>query len=76
MGTLIKMGNISRIMAFCIIAVFLIGTTIGSVLPESGNILAQVLQYPRQESHIFNPIFLVIGIIGIMLACAIGHRKS
>ena len=61
----------ARSMALYIILVFLAGTLIGSLLPESGNVLASLLGLP---AHIFNPLFLVIGIIGIVLALYLGLR--
>jgi len=69
-----QVGDISRALAYLFIAVFFIGTIIGSLSPESGNLLAHILGVPEGRSHIFNPCFLVLGIVGIVLACAIGHR--
>ena len=68
-----KVGIKSRSMAFRIVLVFLIGTLVGSLLPETGTVLAHNLGI---FSHIFNPFFLALGIIGIVLACYIGCRKS
>ena len=59
------MGDISRSMAFLFILVILIGTVIGSILPEFGNVLANHLD---QGAHKYNIHFLVIGVLGIVLA--------
>ncbi len=59
-------------MAFPTIVVFLVGTAIGSTLPELGNFLARYLGIP---SHSFNIVFLAVGIIGIGMALRTGHRR-
>jgi len=62
----------TRTMAFLFIFMFLVGTAIGSILPEFGNVLAVAISYP---GHCFNPLFLVIGIAGIVLAFYLGYRR-
>ncbi len=76
MGDNDSLGNSARGMALRIIAVFLGGTLVGSLAPETGNFLAYALKLPRGEGHFFNPFFLILGIIGIVLACVFGYRKS
>ena len=66
------MGNSARGMAFRTIAVVLIGTAIGSMLPETGNVVAGVLNLP--DAHIFNQVFLIVGITGVMLALFTGRK--
>jgi len=61
----------ARAMALCIVLVFLIGTAVGSVLPEFGNIVAIKLGI---WSHQFNIVFLALGIAGIGLALYLGYR--
>lgn len=68
------MGNSTRSMAFRTIAVVLFGTAVGSVLPETGNAVV-ILVDKGPDAHIYNPVFLAVGIIGIMLALYIGYRK-
>jgi hypothetical protein len=64
-----NVGGASRGVALLSVAVFLAGTLVGSVLPESGTVLASQLGiFP----HIFNPIFLALGIIGAGLALFLG----
>jgi hypothetical protein len=59
------MGNKSRAMALRFIIVFLFASFIGSIAPESGNIVAGKLNlYP----HIFNVGFLIVGFAGFGLA--------
>ncbi len=67
-----KVGIGTRNVAFRIVAIFLFGTLVGSLLPETGTVLAYNLGI---FSHIFNPYFFAVGIIGVSLACAIGHRR-
>ena len=67
------MDFVPRGMALLIIIVFFIGTLIGSLLPETGNILANHLKLP---SHIFNIIFLIIGIAIASLAFYIGLQSN
>ena len=67
-------GNTTRSMAFRIVSVILIGTAVGSVLPETGN-LAVLYITKGTDAHVFNIVFLIIGIIGIVLALFIGYRK-
>lgn len=66
------MGGTARNVAFLFIIVFIIGTFIGSVLPDFGNVLAKVT---GNEPHFINGVFLAVGIIGVMLALYIGYRK-
>ena len=75
MGKNNRMGNSARGMAPRIILVFLSGTLVGSLAPETGNILAYMLKMPYKEGHFFNPYFLGLGIIGIVLACAFRYRQ-
>jgi len=62
------MGDTTRGMAFCTIIVILIGTAIGSMLPETGNVISRILNLPGTDAHVFNPVFCIIGIIGTVLA--------
>lgn len=71
--THIQMGFVSRSMAFHIIAIFLVATAVGSVLPEFGNALAIQLD---KWTHTFNVVFLIVGIIGISVALYLGYRQS
>lgn len=66
------MGNTARGMAFRTIAVILAGTAIGSMLPETGNVAAGIFNLP---AHIFNQVFLIVGVTGVMLALFTGHRQ-
>ena len=70
------MGNISRSVAFLPVLVFLSGTLVGSLLPESGNVLAHILGISNSQSHIFNPLFLAVGIVGIVLALRFRHKRG
>lgn len=70
------MGNISRSVAFLPVLVILGGTLVGSVLPESGNVLAYILGISNSQGHIFNPLFLAVGIVGIVLAFYFRHKRS
>jgi protein-S-isoprenylcysteine O-methyltransferase Ste14 len=72
MRSFYDVGVSSRGMALRAVAVFLAGTLVGSVLPESGTVLASHLGI---FSHIFNPLFLALGIIGAGLALFLRHRK-
>jgi len=67
------MGDLSRILALCFILIFLVGTAIGSVLPEFGNILATKIGI---RAHFFNVYFFVLGIVGIGLALYLGYRAG
>ena len=69
------MGNTTRSMALRTIVVVLIGTAVGSVLPESGNVASRLLGLPGSQSHVFNSVFLVIGITGIVLALYLGYKQ-
>ena len=52
----------SRCLAYRTVVVFLIGITIGNALPEVGTIVGF---HMGVYSHIFNPLFLAIGIFGV-----------
>ena len=65
------MGNISRGLALYPVLVFFLGTAIGSVAPEFGNITAERLGL---WAHRFNIVFLALGIAGIGLALYLGYR--
>ncbi len=67
------MGFDARGMAFLIIVVFLIGTLIGSVLPETGNFVASKL---GMGAHSFNIVFLIIGITCACLALFFGLQSN
>lgn len=60
MWTHLFMGHPARILALC----FFIGTIIGSMLPEFGNIATQ--WFKIAEAHYFNRYFLVVGLLGIV----------
>jgi hypothetical protein len=62
----------TRGLALRIIVIFLFGTGVGSVLPESGNALAYLLKI---TAHYFNIVFLAIGVIGTLLALYFGYKK-
>ena len=67
------MGSLTRVMALWLV----IGTLIGSILPEFGNMLAIKLQL--EYTHYFNKYFLVVGILGILgfgLALYFRHVKN
>lgn len=66
------MGIAPRGVAFCVVLVFLFGTLVGSLAPESGNVLANMWEL---WCHTFNPCFLALGVAGIVLACAIGYKS-
>lgn len=70
-----RVGYTARSLAFRLVLVFLSGTLLGSLAPESGNVLAFLLGLPPEKGHIFNPVFLSVGIIGIGLALYTGLRK-
>jgi hypothetical protein len=62
----------TRGLALRAVVAVIAGTLIGSVAPESGTALAYNLGIP---THIFNWLFLAIGITGISLALYLGLRK-
>jgi hypothetical protein len=68
------MGIEARGVALGIIFVIFIGTIIGSVLPESGNVLQHLLGNHKQ-AHAFNIVFLIIGILGVGVALYLGYRS-
>ncbi len=63
----------SRVLALPAILVVIVGTFIGSVLPELGNVLAIRLKW---NPHIFNGAFLAVGGIIIVLALFLGFKNS
>jgi len=65
------MGNKTRTLALQ----FIFGTLIGSTLPEFGNLAAIALNLGDEKAHIFNSLFLALGIIGTCLALCIGYTK-
>lgn len=69
-----KMGIASRGVALRVVLVFLGGTLVGSMAPESGNVLASHLGFPSSEIHAFNPCFLALGVIGVVLAFFVGCK--
>lgn len=78
-------GFAPRSLALRIVVSFLLGTLCGSLLPETGNILADTLGLQRGEvfnpfglsvHHVFNPCFLALGLIGIGVALYFGYRRS
>ena len=71
-----RVGYTARRVALPIIVVFLAGTLLGSLAPESGNVLAFLLGLPPEKGHIFNPVFLAIGIIGTGLALYPGYKHG
>ena len=69
------MGNTTRSMALRTVVVVLIGTAVGSVLPETGNLVVLYIT-KGTDVHVFNIVFLIIGIIGIVLALYLGYKGS
>ncbi len=65
----------SRNLALCIVSVFLVGTLIGSLATESGNVLSYYLNLSCESGHFFNPYFLAVGIIGVMLALFTRYKR-
>ncbi len=55
---------------------FLIGTVLGSVAPESGNFAAYFLGLPETYSHVFNILFAVLGVLGIIVALRARPRAN
>ena len=70
-----RVGFTARSVALRLVLIFLAGTLLGSLAPELGNILAFLLGLPPEKGHIFNPVFLAIGIIGTGLALYPGYAK-
>jgi len=70
------MGILSRSLAFRIVGMFLLGTLLGSLLPESGNVLVHLLGNSEIDIHAFNPCFLALGVAGIVLALRVGYRRG
>ena len=68
-----ELGDTARGLALCFILVFLVGTAVGSVLPEFGNLLAQKIGI---RAHFFNVHFLVLGIMGISVALYLGYTDG
>ncbi len=67
------MGITARSMALFIVVIFLVGTLVGSVLPEFGDVLALRLKLPP---HFFNIWFFVLGWVCIGLALYFGYRSG
>ncbi len=67
------MGNSSRRVAFRVVFGFVAGTLVGSTLPEVGNVVAKYLGY---GAHDFNIYFLVVAVVGIMLALYSRYKNS
>ena len=68
-----ELGNSARGLALCFILVFLVGTAVGSMAPEFGNLLAKKVGV---WAHFFNVYFLVLGILGIGVALYLGYTGS
>ena len=67
-----RLGAPARRLAFRIIPVVLIGTLFGSLLPETGDLLALRLGiWP----HDFNVVFLTLGFLGLNLALYLGRTS-
>jgi len=66
----------TRTVALVFITVFFVGTLIGSLLPEWGNIAVRILHLTGDKAHIFNGVFLIGGILGIGMALHLGYRNS
>ena len=71
-----RVGTAARSLAYRLGPVFIIGTIMGSVAPESGNVVAYFLGLPETFSHVFNILFAVLGIGGIALACRARPRAN
>jgi len=71
--TFVSLDSLSRGMALCFILVLLVGTAIGSALPEFGNLLAKEVGI---RAHFFNVYFLVLGVLGVGLALFLGYTGS
>jgi len=67
-----SLDSLSRGLALLAVLIFLVGTAVGSVLPEFGNLLAQRVGV---RSHQFNGIFLALGIAGIGMALYLGYTR-
>ena len=76
MGENNRVGNSARGMALRIVLVFLSCTLVGSLAPETGNILSVLLKLSYAEGHFFNPFFFALGIIGIGVALYPGFRQG
>jgi len=72
MGTFNKLDNRTRTLAL----LFVSGTLIGSLTPEFGNLISAALNLGEEKAHIFNPVFFVLGIIGIGMVFYIGYKRS
>ncbi len=66
------MGRFTRKLALRTFLIFLIGTAIGSTLPELGDVLAVHLKI---EPHFFNIFFLCVGFVGVVLAYFVGCKR-
>ncbi len=67
------MGDLSRGLALLVILVILVGTLIGSILPELGNFISSRFGW---HPHTLNWLALFIGIIGICLALRFGFKSG
>jgi len=67
------MGCETRGLALCFILVFLVGTAVGSMAPEFGNLLAAKIGI---RAHFFNVYFLVLGVVGVGVALYLGYRAG
>ena len=74
MGAYNHLDNPTRSMALRAFIIVLIGTAIGSVLPETGNLWASYIGFEGRAVHAFNYCFLIVGIIGISVALYIRYR--
>ncbi len=67
------MGILPRVMAPFMVLIFLACTTLGSILPEFGNIVATRLGV---RAHSFNVLFLVLGVAGVGVALYLGYNAG
>lgn len=70
---ILGLGSNTRTLAF----LFIFGCLTGSLMPESGNLVAHI--QGLEKAHTYNSVFLVVGIMGILcssLALYIGHKSS
>ena len=58
-------GSRARKLALHPVSLFLVGTLLGSTLPETGNFVAYWL---KMGSHDLNPVFLTLGLVGLAVA--------
>lgn len=70
-----RLGPRARILALLMV----LGTLIGSPLPELGNVAAFVQKLGTGKGHAYNPVFLVVGLMGIVcsgVALYTGYEDS